>query len=84
MPGAADTGASLSIMYARFLFVDCQDSAAARSVLEKALTDHPSLRYLWEAAIHFEEYCLERGQNGRSLLDLSAMSDPTHSFKTKA
>lgn len=64
----ADAKASLSLFYAQFLFLDCHLSPAARDVLKEALEKSPSLRYLWEAAIHLEEYCLESGQTGLTIL----------------
>ena len=59
-----DRKASVSVLYARFLAVDCQDEAAAREVYSAALSRHPSQRFLWEAAIHFEEYSDATGRSG--------------------
>jgi len=55
-----------AMFYAQFLFLDCNDAAAARKVYDKALRKWPSLRYLWEGALHFEEHCLEEGRTGGS------------------
>jgi hypothetical protein len=62
--GVSDNGAMTTLFYAQFLFLDCNDAAAARKVYSRALEKWPSLMYLWEGALHFEEHCLEEGRTG--------------------
>ena len=52
------------MFYARFLFLDCGDAPAARTVYTRALEKWPSLRSLWDGALHFEEHCLADGRTG--------------------
>lgn len=66
--GSVDSAAMLAMFYAQFLHLDLGDAAAARVVYQKALARAPGLRYLWEAAIHFEEYCLEPGRAGEPIV----------------
>lgn len=55
--GAAGSSAyaHLAIQYAHFLRVAYGDARGARAVYGEALRVHPTLRVLWEGAIHLEE-----------------------------
>ena len=71
---AGEDKAILAVFYGRFLFADCQLPDQARVVFEKALTKHASLRFVWEAAIHFEEHCFDFKRTGTVQSTLSSQT----------
>lgn len=57
----------LAMFYANFLYLDCLQTQQARELYQRVLKRWPNLRYLWEAALHFEEQCLEEGRKGEAI-----------------
>ena len=54
----------LAMFYGTFLYLDCEEPVKARSLYQRVLKKWSNLTFLWEAALHFEEHCLEKGQTG--------------------
>lgn len=58
-------GPMIAMFYANFLFLDCNQPEKARALYKRVLKHWHNLRFLWEAALHFEEHCLEEGRVGK-------------------
>lgn len=56
----------MAMFYANFLHIDCKQTSKARALYQRVLQKWSTLRYLWEAALHFEEHSQEDGFAGKS------------------